>query len=32
MKLSKQYIDNLIYLAISFGCWLVGLHLMLKGF
>lgn len=32
MKLSKQTIDNLIYLAVSFGCGLIGGYLALIGF
>jgi hypothetical protein len=32
MKLSKQSIDNLIYLAVSFGCSLIAGYLALIGF
>jgi hypothetical protein len=32
MKLSKQAIDNAIYLAVSFTCSLIGGYLALIGF
>lgn len=32
MKLSKQAIDNLIYLAVSFTCSLIGGYMALAGF